>query len=68
MGDTNPYLPLADQGWDAFFRLAPPNAAERLRAIFADPEPIVRGHCGAATDARPRRCVGTKSWLAATNR
>jgi hypothetical protein len=38
--DSNPYLPLAEQGWNSFFRLAPPNAAERLRAIFADPEPI----------------------------
>jgi hypothetical protein len=37
MGDANPYLPLAEQGWDTFFRLAPPNAAHRLRAILADP-------------------------------
>jgi len=42
MGDANPYLPLADQGWGAFFRLAPPTSAERLRAILADPEPIAR--------------------------
>jgi hypothetical protein len=41
-GDTNPYLPLAERGWDAFFRLAPPAVAERLRAIFTDPDPIVR--------------------------
>ena len=41
-GDTNPYLPLAEQGWDAFFRLAPSNAAERLRAVLADPEPIAQ--------------------------
>jgi hypothetical protein len=41
-GDTNPYLPLAERGWDAFFRLAPPAHAERLQAIFADPELIVR--------------------------
>jgi hypothetical protein len=42
IGDANPYLPLADQGWDAFFRLAPPNAAERLRAILSNPEPIAQ--------------------------
>ncbi|HEY7093945.1 MAG TPA: hypothetical protein VH393_12235 [Ktedonobacterales bacterium] len=42
MGDANSYLPLAEQGWEAFFRLAPPNAAERLRAILVDPEPIAR--------------------------
>jgi hypothetical protein len=41
-GDANSYLPLADQGWDAFFRLTPPNAAERLRAILADSEPIAQ--------------------------
>jgi len=42
IGDANPYLPLAEHGWDKFFRLAPPTAAERLRVIFADPEPIAR--------------------------
>jgi hypothetical protein len=42
IGDANPYLPLADRGWDSFFRFAPPAAAERLRVIFADPEPIAR--------------------------
>jgi phosphotransferase family enzyme len=42
MGDTNPYLPLAEYGWDAFFRLAPPPVVERLREVLAHPEPIVR--------------------------
>jgi hypothetical protein len=42
IGDTNPYLPLAERGWDAFFRLAPSYAAECLRAIFADPRPIAQ--------------------------
>jgi hypothetical protein len=41
-GDANPYLPLAERGWDAFFRLAPPRAAERLRAILANPDRIAR--------------------------
>jgi hypothetical protein len=41
-GDPSPYLPLADQGWEAFFRLAPPHAVERLRTILAEPEPILR--------------------------
>ncbi len=41
-GDTNPYLPLAERGWDAFFHLAPSNAAERLREVLADPEPIAQ--------------------------
>ncbi len=39
-GDENPYLPLAEYGWGAFFRLAPPSSAERLHALFANPEPI----------------------------
>ena len=41
-GDSNPYLPLAERGWRAFFRLAPPPAVGRLRALLAHPEPIVR--------------------------
>jgi hypothetical protein len=40
--DTNPYLPLAEQGWDAFFHLASPRSCERLRAIIADPAPVAR--------------------------
>jgi hypothetical protein len=57
IGDTNPYLPLADQGWDAFFRLAPPHAAERLRAILADPDLIVR-----AIAALPQTLVHGDVW------
>jgi hypothetical protein len=40
-GDDNPYLPLAEYGWDGFFRLAPPSSAERLHALFANPDPIM---------------------------
>jgi hypothetical protein len=46
VGDANPYLALAERGWDAFFRLAPVNASGRLRATLADPEPIL---CGVET-------------------
>jgi hypothetical protein len=42
MDDASPYLLLADRGWEAFFRLLPPRAAEKLRAILADPGPIAR--------------------------
>jgi hypothetical protein len=42
MGDSTSYLPLATQGWNAFFHLAPPPAVERLRTLLAHPEPIVR--------------------------
>jgi hypothetical protein len=57
IGDSNPYLPLAERGWDAFFRLTPLNAAERLRAIFADPAPFVR-----AIAALPRTLVHGDVW------
>ena len=67
MGDANPYLPLADQkAATSSLRLAPPTSAERLRAILADLEPIARAG-NVAADARPRRCVGTESRLAAAN-
>ena len=56
-GDTNPYLPLAERGWDAFFRLAPPAVAERLRALHAHPEPIVR-----AIASLPRTLVHGDVW------
>jgi hypothetical protein len=68
-GDTNPYLPLAEQGWAAFFRLTPPNVAERLRAIFANPEPIAR-----AIASLPQTFVhgdvwgSNLGWLPATKR
>lgn len=38
-GDTNPYLPLALAGWDAFFHLAAPADAETLRAVLRAPGP-----------------------------
>jgi hypothetical protein len=56
-GDTNPYLPLAERGWDAFFRLASPPAVERLRALLAFPEPIVR-----AIASLPRALVHGDVW------
>jgi hypothetical protein len=56
-GDANPYLPLAEQGWDAFFRFAPPHAVERLRAILAEPEPILR-----AIAALPQTLVHGDIW------
>ena len=40
-GDETPYLALARAGWEAFFRLAPPDAANTLRGIFANPKPSV---------------------------
>jgi hypothetical protein len=57
VGDTNPYLALAERGWDAFFRLAPINAAERLRAMLADPEPVLR-----SIGALPRTLVHGDVW------
>jgi hypothetical protein len=57
IGDANPYLPLAAQGWDALFRLAPPTAAERLRTFFTDPEPIAR-----AIVALPKTLVHGDVW------
>jgi hypothetical protein len=56
-GDTNPYLPLAERGWDAFFHLAPPPAVERLRTLLAHPEPIVR-----ATVSLPQTLVHGDVW------
>jgi hypothetical protein len=56
-GDTNLYLALAERGWDAFFRLAPTRAAERLHAIVSDPEPIVR-----AIAALPQTLVHGDVW------
>ncbi|MEO7002398.1 MAG: phosphotransferase [Ktedonobacterales bacterium] len=40
-GDLHPYLPLADAGWQAFFTLAAPEAAEILRGVLHDPEPVL---------------------------
>ena len=38
-GDANPYLPLARDGWEAFFRLARPEDGQTLRGVLAKPEP-----------------------------
>jgi len=57
VGDANPYLPLAEQGWDAFFRLAPPKAAERLRELLAHPALMVR-----AITSLPRTLVHGDVW------
>jgi hypothetical protein len=41
-GDPSPYLTLARQGWEAFFALASPEDASRLRAVLAAPVAYVR--------------------------
>ena len=40
-GDTDPYLPLALAGWEAFFQLAAPEDAETLRGVLANPAPVL---------------------------
>lgn len=56
-GDAHPYLPLAAAGWQAFFALCPPPAAATLRAVFADPLPII-----AAIDTLPYTLVHGDVW------
>jgi len=56
-GDANPYLPLATAGWEAFFRLAPPDAAETLRGVLAAP-----GRWVAAIERLPRTLVHGDVW------
>jgi hypothetical protein len=56
-GDATPYLALAERGWDTFFTLAPSMAAERLRAVLADPEPVIR-----AIDALPKTLLHGDVW------
>lgn len=41
-GDENPYLPLAQHGWEAFFALAAPDDTAALEAILRDPQPVLR--------------------------
>jgi len=41
LGDPNPYLPLARDGWAAFFTLADPADAKTLQRAFAEPEPYI---------------------------
>lgn len=45
-GDTDPYLPLALAGWEAFFRLAAPGDAETLRGVLANPTPVLEALAG----------------------
>ena len=40
-GDPHPYLPLADAGWQAFFALAPSEAAAKLQDVLRDPDPVL---------------------------
>ena len=56
-GDTQPYLPLADAGWRAFFALSAPGAGRRLREVFDDPSPIV-----AVIDRLPYTLVHGDVW------
>ncbi len=42
LGDANPYLPLAQVGWQAFFALAAPADVVILRQAHAQPEPYLR--------------------------
>ncbi|MGZ3602081.1 MAG: hypothetical protein ACXWQ5_20955 [Ktedonobacterales bacterium] len=37
-GDPSFYLPMAQAGWDAFFRLAHPDDAATLRSVLQDPD------------------------------
>lgn len=45
-GDTDGYLPLALAGWEAFFRVAAPEDAKTLRAVFAQPAPVLEELAG----------------------
>lgn len=57
LGDDNPYLPLARDGWKAFFALANPADATLLQQAFAEPEPYV-----AAIAALPRTLIHGDVW------
>lgn len=56
-GETQPYLPLADAGWRAFFARSSPQTARRLHAVFDEPAPIV-----AAIDRLPYTLVHGDVW------
>lgn len=56
-GDTNFYLPLAQAGWDAFFRLAHPADAETLRGVLREP-----GRWLASIAALPKTLVHGDLW------
>ncbi len=57
LGDANPYLPLARDGWSVFFALADPADATTLRDVFAEPEPYV-----AAIATLPRTLIHGDVW------
>lgn len=56
-GQTNPYLPLAEQGWATFFEVVPPTARATLVRVFADPSPWLR-----QIDSLPRTLVHGDVW------
>ena len=57
LGDTQPYLPLAQHGWEAFFRLIPTADAAILAEVFARPEPALR-----AIASLPRTLIHGDIW------
>jgi hypothetical protein len=56
-GDSQPYLRLAQRGWDAFFELIPEEDATTLRAVFALPEETLR-----AIERNPRTLIHGDVW------
>lgn len=56
-GDDQPYLRLAQRGWEAFFALAPASEAAMLQAVFTQPEPTLR-----AIAAAPRTLIHGDIW------
>ncbi len=56
-GDDQPYLRLALSGWEAFFRLIPPEDATTLQAVFDDPQPAL-----AAIERAPRTLIHGDIW------
>lgn len=57
MCDTDPYLASMPQGWESFFSLAAPEAADTLRHVLAEPEPIIH-----ALDHLPATLVHGDVW------
>lgn len=56
-GDPQPYLRLARDGWEAFFRLAPAEDAATLQAILEQPEAALR-----AIERLPRTLIHGDIW------
>lgn len=56
-GDPQPYLRLARDGWEAFFRLAPAQEAATLQAVLAQPEAALR-----AIERLPRTLIHGDIW------